>query len=181
MQRLLDIQHPGDKLTARVREEMLRQGFSLLRTSGFYADDALLRLKRARMVLQAGGKGWKQFPGLSGYRYWLQSVLGQALPEERLSFTALEFRHEPDGYLDGEVDRLHADGSYLRTVFTLYGLSTIYRLDGSERSVPLGRTLFMTAQDRTRAVGPPCTLHRRPGAGPERALIVCSFEPARQF
>src|SRR5262249_47243085 len=30
---------------------------------------------------------------------------------------------------------------------------------------------------RARAVHMPCTLHRRPGAGPERAVIVCSFEP----
>jgi hypothetical protein len=35
----------------------------------------------------------------------------------------------------------------------------------------------MTAQNRARALRIPCTLHRRPGAGPERAVVVCSFEP----
>ena len=31
--------------------------------------------------------------------------------------------------------------------------------------------------DRARAKGVRCTLHRRPGSGPERAVVVCSFEP----
>jgi hypothetical protein len=75
------------------------------------------------------------------------------------------------------VDKLHADGSYLRSVFTLYGPATIYRDQGAERPVLCGQTLLMTAMDRARARGVPCTLHRRPGAGPERAVIVGSFEP----
>ena len=58
----------------------------------------------------------------------------------------------------------------------LYGPTTVYRDGRAERSVPDGQTLLMTAQDRTKAVRVPCTLHRRPGAGPERAVIVCSFE-----
>ncbi|MFI5460716.1 MAG: hypothetical protein ACHRXM_35330 [Isosphaerales bacterium] len=47
-------------------------------------------------------------------------------------------------------------------------------------ALALGQTLVLTALDRARALGVPCTLHRRPGAGPERAVIVCSFEPRRQ-
>src|SRR5262249_25537648 len=47
----------------------------------------------------------------------------------------------------------------------------------AQRPVPRGQTLLMTAMDRARALGVPCTLHRRPGPGPERAVIVCSFEP----
>ena len=43
--------------------------------------------------------------------------------------------------------------------------------------MPDGHTLLMTALGRARAVRLPCTLHRRPGAGPERAVVVCSFEP----
>ena len=46
-------------------------------------------------------------------------------------------------------------------------------------SVPAGQTLLMTAMDRARARGVHCTLHRRPGTGAERAVIVCSFEPRR--
>jgi hypothetical protein len=69
------------------------------------------------------------------------------------------------------------DGSYIRAVYTLFGPSTVY-LDGdAERSVPCGPTLLMTALERCKATGLPCTLHRRPGSGPERAVIVCSFAP----
>ena len=59
-------------------------------------------------------------------------------------------------------------------------LTTVYREGEVERPVPDGQTLLMTAQDRTRATRVPCTLHRRPGAGPERAVVVCSFEPRRE-
>src|SRR5262249_24485482 len=81
------------------------------------------------------------------------------------------------GIVDEEVDRLHMDGSYIRTVHTLYGPTTIYREGKEEWPVPDGQTLLMTAQNRTRAVRVPCTLHRRPGPGPDRAVLVCSFEP----
>lgn len=37
--------------------------------------------------------------------------------------------------------------------------------------------LLMTGMERARSVGVPCTLHRRPGPGPERTVVVCSFEP----
>ena len=94
-----------------------------------------------------------------------------------MSLDSLEFRHEPAGSEDQQVDRLHADGSYLRSVCTLYGPATVYRDGNVERSVLDGYTLLMTALGRARAVGRPCTLHRRPGAGPERAVLVCSFEP----
>jgi hypothetical protein len=104
-------------------------------------------------------------------------LLGQALPEEAVSLAALEYRHEQAGFLDPEVDRLHADGSYIRSVLTLYGLTTIYRDDDTEKPVPAEQTLLMTAQGRARAIGVPCTLHRRPERGPERAVIVGSFEP----
>jgi hypothetical protein len=90
---------------------------------------------------------------------------------------ALEFRHERPGAVDKEVDKLHADGSYIRSVYTLCGLTTVYRDGDAQLSVPRGQTLLMTAMNRARALGLPCTLHRRPGAGPERAVIVCSFEP----
>src|SRR5262249_42700794 len=109
------------------------------------------------------------------------SLVSQALPEEAVAFAALELRQEPVGYVDPEVDRLHADGSYIRAAFTLYGLPTVYRFEGKEESVPVGQTLVMTAQERARAGGPPCTLHRRPGRGPERAVIVCSLAPAGRF
>jgi hypothetical protein len=86
-------------------------------------------------------------------------------------------RHEPAGAEDKEVDKLHADGSYLRSVYTVYGPTTIYRDGKLEHAVPSEQTLLMTAIDRARAMRIRCTLHRRPGAGPERAVIVCSFEP----
>ena len=107
----------------------------------------------------------------------MEGLLGAALPEEAVSLASLEFRHEPAGLEDPEVDRLHADGSYIRSVCTLYGPGTVYRDGREERPVPDGQTLLMTAMDRARAVGVPCTLHRRPGSGPERAVVVCSFEP----
>jgi hypothetical protein len=107
----------------------------------------------------------------------LEALLAEALPEEAVSLDSLEFRHEPAGSEDRTVDRLHADGSYVRSVWTLYGPPTIYRDGKVERPVPDGQTLLMTAMGRARAVRRPCTLHRRPGAGPERAVIVCSFKP----
>lgn len=163
-----------------VREQLANRGFALVDTPSFVDDGRLLRLKAARMVLPFYAKGWRQFPQLARYAYWLERLLGEALPEEAVSLTSLEFRHEPAGSEDEEVDRLHADGSYIRSVLTLYGPATIYREKGVERPVPDGQTLLLTAMERARAFRVPCTLHRRPGPGPERAVIVCSFEPHSQ-
>lgn len=156
---------------------MKGRGFALADTSPFFGERLRPRFRRRRMVLSGHDKRWWRFPELARYACWLEAMLGQALPEETVCLTCLEFRHEPAGCEDREVDRLHADGSYLRSVWTLYGPATIYRDGGIDRQIPLGQTLLMTAMGRARAVGLRCTLHRRPGAGPERAVIVCSFEP----
>jgi len=156
---------------------MSGRGFALVDTPPFFADDLLLRLKRTRTALPFHDKRWWQFPQLAHYGCWLEGLLGQVLPQEAVSLASLEFRHEPAGSEDQEVDRLHADGSYIRSVCTLYGPATVYRDGGVERPVPGGQTLLMTALDRARAVRVRCTLHRRPGAGPERIVVGCSFEP----
>jgi hypothetical protein len=156
---------------------MTGRGFALVDTPPCFGGDLLLRMKRTRTVLPAHDKRWWRFPPLARYACWLEALLGAVLPDEAVSLTSLEYRHEPAGSEDLEVDCLHADGSYLRSVWTLYGPATIYRDKGVERPVPDGQTLLMTAMDRARAVRLPCTLHQRPGAGPERAVIVCSFEP----
>jgi hypothetical protein len=162
------------------RQDLLGPGFSLLDTSPFLDNALLPRRHRQRTVLPSHDKRWWQFPQLARFACWLEALLGEALPEEAVSLASLEFRHEPAGLQDREVDRLHADGSYLRSIWTLYGPTTIYRTRGVERPVPAGHTLLMTALGRARAVRVPCTLHRRPGAGPERAVIVCSFEPSSE-
>ena len=159
------------------RLELLGRGFTLVDTPPFFDDGLFRRLKRSKTVLPFHSKRWWKYPQLARYGCWLEGLLSAALPEESVSVAALEFRHEPAGSTDQEVDRLRADGSYIRTVFTPYGPTTVYRDGDSERSVPHGRTLLMTAMDRARALRVPCTLHRRPGAGPERAVIVCSFAP----
>ena len=164
----------------RVRLEMLERGFSLVDTPSFLDDGLFRRLKRSKTVLPFHSKRWWKYQQLARYGYWLERLLGQALPEESVSLAALEFRYELAGSEDREVDRLHADGSYIRTAFTPFGPTTVYREGEAERSVPRGQTLLMTALDRARAVHVPCTLHRRPGAGPERAVIVCSFEPRQE-
>jgi hypothetical protein len=171
---------PTAERVGPTRLEMLEQGFTLVDTPWFFDDDLFLRLKRRRTVLKFHDKRWWKFPPLARYACWLEGVLTRALPEEALSLATLEFRHEPAGSEDPEVDRLHADGSYIRTVCTLYGPSTVYRDGDEERPVPDGQTLLMTALDRARVLPVPCTLHRRPGAGPERAVIVCSFEPRQE-
>jgi hypothetical protein len=167
----------SDECVSEVRLDMLGQGFALVATPPFFAADRSLRLRMSSLMLSAGGKRWQKFPTLARYACWLGQLLAAALPEEAVSLVSLEFRHEPAGIEDSEVDRLHADGSYIRSVFTLYGPTTVYRAEGTERPVPFGQTLLMTAQERTRARRVRSTLHRRPGRGPERAVIVCSFEP----
>jgi hypothetical protein len=168
------------RLVGRVRLEMLARGFAPIPTPSFLADGSLRRMKRDRLVLPSDSRRWSRWPQLARYRSWLECLLGEALPEESLGLADLELRHEPAGLEDEEVDRWHADGSYLRSVLTLHGPATIYRDGRSERPVPSGHTLLMTAMDRARALRLHCTLHRRPGAGPERAVIVCSFEPRRR-
>jgi hypothetical protein len=158
---------------------MLDGGFTLLETPRFFELGLLLRLKGRETVLPFDCKRWWRFPHLARYACWLETVLDRALPDETLRFAALEFRHEPAGFVDKTIDTLHADGSYIRSVCTLYGPSTIYRDGKAEKTVPFRQTLVMTATERTRALGVHCTLHRRPGAGPERAVVVCSFEPRR--
>jgi hypothetical protein len=160
-----------------VRLDMLGRGFALVHTPRFLDDDLFRRLRTSRMVLPFHCPRWWKFPQLARYGCWLEGLLERALPEESLALVALEFRHEPAGMVDPETDRLHADGSYLRSGYTPYGRATIYRDGPAEQPVSSGQTLLMTAANRTRALGLPCTLHRRPGAGPERAVIVCSFEP----
>jgi hypothetical protein len=167
------------RLAGEVRLDMLGRGFALVETPSFFDDVLFLRLTRQRTVLRFHSKRWWKYPQLARYACWLERLLHEALPEEGVSLLSLEFRHEPEGFEDPEVDGLHADGSYIRSVFTPYGMSTIYFDVPAELSVPDGHTLLMTAQDRTRARRIPCTLHRRPGAGPERAVIVGSFEPRR--
>jgi hypothetical protein len=145
-------------------------------TPRFFDDGLLVRLKRGRTVIPFHSPRWRQFPQLARYGRWLEALLARALPAEALGLVAVEFRHEPAGTTDPQVDRLHADGSYLRSVCTLYGRPTFYRDGAADLPVPDGQTLLMTAMGRARAVGLPCTLHRRPGPGPERGVIVCSFE-----
>jgi hypothetical protein len=152
-------------------------GFALVDTPRLFDDDLVLRLKRARTVLPPDDRRWWQFPQLARYACWLEGLLDAALPKEALGLASLEFRHEPAGLEDESVDRLHVDGSYVRSVYTLYGPATVYRHRGVEQPVPDGRTLLMTAMGRARAMRVACTLHRRPGAGPARAVIVGSFEP----
>jgi hypothetical protein len=152
-------------------------GFALVDTPAF-RDGVLARLRGRSRVLTLQDKRWWKFPQLARYGCWLEGLIGEALPEEAVALVSLEFRHEPAGFGDPEVDRLHADGSYIRSVCTLYGLATVYRSGRVERPVPDRQTLLMTAMNRARAVGVPCTLHRRPGPGPERGVIVCSLEPA---
>jgi hypothetical protein len=163
-----------------MRLELSGRGFTLVDTPAFFDDELIHRLSRHRTVLPFHSKGWWKFPPLARYACWLEGLLGQALPAEALALSSLEYRHERAGLVSEQVDGLHADGGYLRSVFTLYGPATIYRYQREERPVPDGQTLLMTAQDRTRALRVPCTLHRRPGPGPERAVIVCSFEPRRE-
>jgi hypothetical protein len=156
---------------------MQERGFTLVETPPFLSANLYRGLKRPKMTLAPDCKQWLRFPQLARYGYWLELLLGMALPEEDLALVALEFRREPAGTVDPEVDGLHVDGSYLSSVVTLYGAATVYREGKAELPLPGGQTLLMTAMGRARALGVPCTLHRRPGAGPERALIVCSFEP----
>jgi hypothetical protein len=164
-------------LIGRVRLEMLGRGFAPVATPPFSDDGQLLQLLRSSAALSPRGNRWLRFPALVRYSRWLERLLVRALPEESLGLSDLELRLEPAGYEDEQVDKLHADGSYLRSVWTVYGPTTIYRDGDAERPVPFGHTLLMTAMARARAIGVRCTLHRRPGAGPERAVIVGSFEP----
>ena len=126
-----------------------------------------------RQALAAISRSWP------GTVCWLEGLLGAALPEEAVSLASLEFRHEPAGLEDPEVDRLHADGSYIRSVCTLYGPGTVYRDGREERPVPDGQTLLMTAMDRARAVrravyAPPAS-RVRAGAGGGRVLVRAAF------
>src|SRR5207244_841760 len=110
----------------------------------FFDADLFLRLRRRLTVLSSHCPRWRKLPQLARYACWLEALLTGALPEESVCLAALEFRHEDAGSADAVVDRFHADGSYLRTVCTLYGPATVYRDDdGESRSVPHGQTLLM--------------------------------------
>jgi hypothetical protein len=168
------------EIVAGVRLEMLGRGFSLVDTPRVMHDALLLAWQSKQVVPTLNLTHWWKYPLLEQYARWLAELLGKVLPSEPVSLAGLDLRHEPAGFVDNEVDRLHADGSYIRSVFTLFGLSTVYRDGKAELPVPHGHTLLMTAQDRARAVRVPCTLHRRPACAPERAVIVCSFEPRQE-
>jgi hypothetical protein len=162
------------------RRDLLGRGFTVVQTPPLNDDGLLVRLKRRRTVLPFHCPRWWKYPSLARHGLWLEQWLDEVLPREDLCLAYLEFRREPADSVDPEADRLHIDGSYLRSVCTLFGPTTVYRDGDVERSTPCGQTLLLTARDRARALGVPCTLHRRPGPGPERAVIVCSFEPRRE-
>jgi hypothetical protein len=168
------------KLVTGVRREMLGRGFTVVKTPRLFDESLFFRMGKGTRVLRFDSKLWWKLRQLAQYACWLEDLLDRALPEEPLSLAALDFRQESAGSKSQETDRWHADGSYLRSVCTLYGLTTVYRGGDAERSVPKEQTLLMTAGDRARALGLPCTLHRRPGSGPERAVIVCTFMPYRE-
>lgn len=165
------------KLVGTTRLEMLARGFTLVDTPRCFRDGRLLKMKKSMMLKLSDCN--RQLPELARYGCWLQRLIQDALPEERVSLAILEFRYEAASHADKQVDRLHADGSYIRSVYTLYGPSTIYRDGKVEWPVPDDQTLLMTAIERARARHVPCTLHRRPGRGFERAIIVCSFQSHR--
>ena len=160
-----------------MRREMQARGFAVVPTPRFFELGLLLRMKGQTTVLPWDCKKWWTFSQLARHAYWLEALVGKALPDELLALARVEFRHEPKGTEDKTVDTLHVDGSYIRSVCTLYGPTTVYRDGKEEKSVPAGETLLLTAMARARALGVHATLHKRPGVGPERAVIVCSFEP----
>jgi hypothetical protein len=143
---------PGDQHTDLVRLAMTTRGFALVDTPPFFDVELFLRLKRRRTVVLPHGRRCRQFPQLVRYGSWLEALLGAALPEEAVALESVELRHEPQGFADPEVDRLHADGPYVRSVLTLYGPATIYRDGKSELPVPAGQTLLMTAFGRASGV-----------------------------
>jgi hypothetical protein len=169
--------HEVGDLADPVRMEMMERGFTLVPTPLSLETRAFLESRTSRFVKPFDGRPWRPLPALSEYARWLEELLRTALPDEPVALAALELRHERAGSSDASADRLHVDGSYIRSVYTHHGPATIYRDGKTEQCVPAGRTLLMTAMNRARSIGQPCTLHRRPGPGPERAVIVCSFEP----
>lgn len=164
------------RLAARVRLEMSGRGFALVDTPPFEVE-SFPGPRRSVTLEPFHGRRSGSLPALERYGRWLERLVIQALPDELLALAALEYRCEPAGSSNRGVDLLHADGSYLRSVYTPFGRPTVYRSGKVERPVPRGQTLLMTAQNRTRARGVPCTLHRRPGPGPERVVVVGTFEP----
>jgi hypothetical protein len=174
--------NPGaldDDCVSRARREMLGRGFALVDTPLEFESGMARERKSVRIILASNSKHWWKFPQLEVYANRLERLLGAALPDETLALADLELRYEPAGAEDKEVDRLHVDGAYLRSVCTLYGPTTIYFEGKVEHAVPFGQTLLMTALARATAMRIRGTLHRRPGSGPKRAVIVCSFEPRK--
>lgn len=158
-----------------LRTELLEKGFALLPTPRLHVDEALPRGKKDRILAPFFSRRSERFPELARYGRWLDSLLRQALPEECLGLDTLEYRFERAKLVIDEVDKLHADGGYIRSLYTLAGPPTVYLHARKEHIVPFGRTLVITAFGRARKVRVPCTLHRRPGSGIERTLIVGTF------
>jgi hypothetical protein len=175
LQRIVSYPPLAEYVVRAVRQDMLDRGFALVKTPRCIGGFGPSRLNRS-IALRSLARDDK-FPALTRYGLWAESLIRNLLPEEHVCLTALELRHEAANHTDKQVDRLHADGSYIRSLYTLSGPSTVYRDRKTEQSVPAGNTIFMTAIGRARTMGVPCTLHRRPGRGMERTIIVCSFEP----
>src|SRR5262249_20868297 len=149
-----------DDSVSRVRREMLGRGFALVGTALDFESAMARAQKSVRTILASNSKHWWKFPQLADYAHRLERLLCAALPAETLALSDSELRHEPAGEEDEEVDRLHVDGAYLRSVCTLYGPTTIYFEGKVEHAVPFGQTLLMTALARARAMCVRGTLHR---------------------
>ncbi len=157
---------------------MMGRGFALVPTPLCPGDHLLKELKGARTAPRPGSKRWSRFPHLHRYRCWLERLLVQALPEETLRLVDLDVRHEPAGSANPLVDKLHADGLYVRSVWTLYGPTTIYR-DGRAEPLRPARPNFVDDGHGPRK-GTRSALHAPPpsrrGTGTSRdRVLVCEF------
>src|SRR5262245_59722813 len=117
-------------LRTELQIAMSERGFLLVDTPPFFEGGLSRKCTKSRTLLSIDSKRSWRFPELARYGCWLEELLRLALPEEAVSLTSLEYRHERAGLVNAEVDGLHADQGYIRSVFTLYGPATIYRFGG---------------------------------------------------
>jgi hypothetical protein len=161
--------------TGSLRAQMHGPGYASVSGPSVQISDVLSRGKKNRVLTPFGSRQTLRFPELAQYGLWLESLVQEALWEEGLQLHSLEYRFEREGLADETVDKIHVDGGYIRSVYSLLGQPTVFMAAKEEQVVSPGQTFVMTAFERARQVRVPCTLHRRPGGNSERALIVCTF------
>ena len=161
-------------LVATVRKDMKTRGYSLVDTSSFVTHKQWTR-RRSELETYICFKNCKT-DWIKKLIQWQERLLKKALPDEDFFKHGESLSLRAEKYEDDSNCDWHVDGAYIRSICVIEGVSTQIKTPLGASSIPLGWTLFITAEGRRRRLNLRGTWHRRPKSAERRKLIVHGWE-----